>query len=400
MTIIAIIAEYNPMHNGHIYQINKIKKLHKDAHILVVMSGHFCQRGGACLYDKWTRADIAVSNGVDLVLQLPEFFSTQSAPIFSGGSINLLNSLNCVDYLYFSTETYSSDELKDIYYKQQKNKDSLKEKIKHYLAQGYSYPKSISMANNSLNIKSISLSNDILGYEYVKALIESKSAIIPQNIQRVGSGHKDEDITSKYPSSTTIRKSISNADVKSIYKYIAKKSDTNTDTLIKNAKFDSDFLNMIKYSIADKIERNSLHTIYQIDEGIDNKIAREYLTKYTLNDLITSLKSKRYTHTKISRMLFNCLLNITKDDIKTIIDKKHYCPYARVLAFNNKGRTILSIIKQTSHIPIISKVANFKADDIYISKMLQKDIYATKVYNINQKSTYYSDYLTSPIYKK
>ena len=390
MSIVSIICEYNPFHTGHQYQINKIKSLIRDAKILCLMSGNFVQRGDASILDKHTRAKIALKNGADLVLEMPCLFSTQVAPIFANGSISILNSLNTIDYLCFGSETGNLDALKKIAKNSFLNKNILKAQLKS----GKSYIKSYSSISNVP-----STSNDILGIEYIKAMINTNSSITPYTILREGSAYNDTSLSEKYSSATAIRHFFKT-------KIDEKKSILNTDFnfLMQNSieyfdekylKFDEDFFKYIKYAII--MNEKNLKNIFEISEGLENLIISNIKKADTLNQLIMMTKSKRYTYTRIRRIMFNILLNITKQDIVTIKENYYKSPYVRILGFNENGREILKEIKQRSDIELINKTSLYTPKDEYSKLFFEKDIKATQIYNIEKKSYYYNDFLTSPI---
>lgn len=386
------------MHQGHIYQIRKIKSLFQDSFIIVIMSGHFIQRGGVSVLDKWKRAEIAIHSGVNLVCELPVLYSTMPAEIYAKSAVTLIDNLKVSDTLFFSTESFNSNELLEIYYKSLENKKKIDELTQKYLKAGYSYPASFSSAKKSLNIPPINSSNDILGYEYIKALNLIKSNIKPITIRRIGSSYNSKEIKTGFPSATALRNEIKNKNYLEVIPYLTGNLDE--IYLEKYSKIDDDFYDIIKYSLAEKIANNSLKSIFGIKEGLDKRLEKTYISSKNLNDLILETKSKRYTYNLIKRLLFANLLNITKDDFQIIKENNFSPPYLRLLAFDDKGREILTKIKKNSTIPIITKVANFTPTTPYSKKVFQKDIYSTTVYNILQLSEYSDDYKVSPIYVK
>lgn len=384
MKIVGLICEYNPFHTGHKYQIGKIKSMIENAHIVCVMSGDFVQRGDVAILDKHTRTKIALENGADLVILLPTFFCTQVAPIFASGSISLLNMLNCVDYICFGSESGNIEKLKNLSKQKYNEKD-----MKNYLKNGDSYIKAYS------NISQIpNTSNDILAVEYIKSLELFDSNIKPITIKREGSLYNDTNLGNSFASATSIRTSIRNdIDMQKLIKYLPQNSIKYFER--KYIKFDEDFYNILKYAILSKKE--NLKYIFEINEGIENKILENISKSDSVEELIQSVKSKRYTYTRIRRMLFNILLDITKSDMSLIKENRYNIGYARVLGFNDRGRNIIKKIKNNSDIDIVNKVSSYNPKDKHTNMIFQKDIYATKLYNILKKSYYFDDYLTSPI---
>ena len=354
MQVSAIICEYNPFHSGHKYQIDSIKKNIEDTAIVCVMSGDFVQRGDVAIIDKHSRAEITVRNGADLVLQLPTFFSTQVAEIFAKGSISLINSLGCVDYLCFGSESGDVEKLNNNI-----NSNLDIQDLRQRLKKGNSFAKSYFKSESMMN-----MSNDILATEYIRALKNTNSNVIPFIIKRQGSNYNDKDLNKVFSSATAIRESLKKGEISKIDSFIPYKRQPYFETL----KFDDDFFEFIKYAIISK--KDALNNIFEIGEGLENRI------------------------------LFNILLDIKKSDIEAIKLKSFSVPYARVLSFNDKGREVLKRIKQIGDIKIMNKVANHSVQDAYEKMLFEKDILATKIYNISIKSRYSNDYKDTPIYVK
>ena len=230
-------------------------------------------------------------------------------------------------------------------------------------------------------------------------MINTNSSIIPCTILREGSAYNDTSLSEKYSSATAIRQFFKT-------KIDEKKSILNTDFnfLMQNSieyfdkkylKFDEDFFKYIKYAII--MNEKNLQNIFEISEGLENLIISNIKKADTLNQLIMMTKSKRYTYTRIRRIMFNILLNITKQDIATIKENYYKSPYVRILGFNEAGREILKKIKQQSDIELINKASSYTPKDEYSKLFFEKDIKATQIYNIEKKSYYYNDFLTSPI---
>ena len=355
MKSVGIICEYNPFHNGHIHHLNEVKKLYKDYTIILIMSGNFMQRGEISIINKWDKTEIALAHGIDLVIELPFIFSTQSADMFGFGAVQLLNYLN-VEYLIFGSETNNIETLKNIV-KTQKE-DKYNELVKKYLDQGYNYPTSMSKALTKYNFKHIDSPNDLLGISYVKAIDNLNSNIIPISIKRTNDYHKldKSDITS----ASSIRKLIK--ENKDISNYIPK------ETLNKITINEDHYFELLKYKI---ITSKDLSIYQTVDEGLNTRIKKYIINSNNLEELITKIKTKRYTYNKISRALTHILCDFTKEEALTY--KKN--EYIRILGFNNNGRKYLSKIKKDINIPIITK---YKDTD---SKILDIEIKTGQVYN-------------------
>lgn len=422
MKILGLIVEYNPFHNGHLYHLQKSIEKTKATHTIAIMSGNFLQRGEPALFDKYTRAHAAVKNGVDLVIELPTMFACQSAEIFSHGAITTLNSLNCVDAICFGSEEGDVDILYTISKILVDEPEEFKISLKKYLSDGMLFPTARSLAlfdyindfklldiskEKLLNI--LNSSNNILGLEYIKSILKLNSKIKPYTITRVQSDYNSETIESNICSATAIRKQLKDLnDISSISKVVP----NNTFDVLKS-KIDVDFYPMFDdnyFEILSSIiirDKNILNTYFDVNEGIENKIYQSIFTPLTLDDLKESIKSKRYTMTKIKRTLNNILLGITKNDMNKIKNVNNI-PYIRILAFNDKGREIIKNIKTNSDINIINKFSNisFSKDDEVFKTLIDYDIKASNIYNLiyykNNKNLLKGpmDFYISPKYVK
>jgi predicted nucleotidyltransferase len=401
VNITGIITEYNPMHNGHIYHINESRKITNCDGVICIMSGHFAQRGIPTILDKWTRATIALKNGVDLVIELPVVYSTSSAEFFSFGSVSILDNLNCVDNLVFGSESGSIETLQLIASALTNESVEFKEKLNFYLNKGLAFPRARTLAfidlyedKTSDDLHEImNSSNNILGIEYCKALNHLNSKINPITIMRKGSSYNEENLYENYSSATSIRKFLKSE----------KSSDVLSSTVpietllelqkIKESNFDfpseENFFPYLKYKLLS--EGSSILKIPDAYEGLGNKILKEIGNCTSYYDLIASVKSKRYTRTRITRILCQYLLNFNSYDLSRL--RKTAAPYARILGFNTIGREMLSIIKKNANIPLISKVPSKN-----INEILQLDLHSTKIYSLfNNKISYNDDFLKKPI---
>ncbi len=396
MKLLGLIVEYNPFHNGHLYHLKKSKEITNSTHTIAVMSGHFLQRGEPALFDKYTRSEMAVKNGVDLVVELPVIFSCQSAEYFSSGAIKLLNSLNIVDNICFGSEEGNIETLYKISQILVKEPYEFKNYLKKYLDNGLLFAKARSNAlfdyinnnkiidiNNEDLYNILNSSNNILGIEYIKSILKLKSSIKPHTITRIKSSYNSENIESEICSATAIRKNLKENNDISFLKDVVPKD---TFLTIKN-KIDNNFYPVFDENFYDELsftvlrDYKNLDKYFEVNEGIENKIYQNILKHDNLNDFILSLKSKRYTLTKIKRTLNNILLGIYKDDFEII---KHIdtLPYVRVLAFNDKGREIIKATKENSDIKIINKFSDISYnDDLIFNTMINYDIKATNLYN-------------------
>ena len=376
MKAIGIIAEYNPFHNGHLYQIEKIKEKYPGYVIVVVMSGNFTQRGDITIIDKWKRCELALKNGVDLVIELPFPFATQAADFFAYGAITILEYLG-VERVIFGSESDDIESL-SLIADCQLNNDEFDKLVKIYSKMGKNYPTALSCALLDLTGKKIDSPNDLLGISYLKVIKENNYRIIPEIIKRTNE-YNNKNLNNKISSATAIREALKNN--KSINKNVP---DMELDYL-KDLYFRDDYFTILKYKI---MTDNNLNIYQTVDEGIDKLLKKEIMKVKSFDELIMSIKSKRYTYNKLSRMLIHILCNFTKEKAS----KMKKITYIRILGLNKNGRKYLNAIKKNLEIPLISKVKREK------NFMLEYEIETTKVYDIIKNSNLFEKEFQSIIY--
>ena len=370
MEIIGIVAEYNPFHNGHLYQIEQIKKKYKDSTIIVVMNGNYTQRGEVTIVDKWQRAKVALNEGVDLIVELPYPFSTQSADYYAYGAITILEKLGCTKLIFGS----ESDNIEDLHLIAKAGlDDQVNELIKVYCKLGNNYPTAISQAIEDITGKRIDTPNDLLGISYIKTIIKNNYKIKPETIKRTNNYHSLE-TNNKISSASAIRNLIK--DNTPFQEFIPK------NTLSINETFHNieDYFSLLKYKI---ITEENLDKYQTVDLTYSKKIKKVINECQTRDELIHLLKKKHDTYNKISRMLLHILCNFTKEKANTFKE----ITYIRILGFNTKGREYLNIIKKNIDIPIISKINKNK------DQMLEFELETSKIYDIPyQGNSYEKEY--------
>lgn len=332
MKIIGIICEYNPLHNGHIYHFKKIKELYPDSLVILVLNGYFLERGDLSIISKKNKTNLALLNGIDIVVELPFVYGTQSADVFANASITYLEELKC-DYVIFGSESNDLDILNKITDYAINNSDEYNKNIKEYLDKGYNYPTALA---KSLNVEFDFKPNDLLGISYIKSIKLNKYNIKPLTIKRTND-YLDTSSNEIIISATNIREKLKNNI--DISKYIP---DLVLPT-IENISLDN-FFKTIKYKI---ITEKDLSIYLDVDEGIDNRLKKVINECNSLDELIEMTKSKRYTYNKIRRMLVHILVGFTKED-----NKKLTYDYLKILGFNNKGKKYLNKIKKDIKVPI------------------------------------------------
>ncbi|MCM0648711.1 nucleotidyltransferase [Clostridium swellfunianum] len=403
MKISAIISEYNPLHNGHVYHINKTKEITNSDAIICVMSGNYVQRGLPSMVDKWNRTKAVLECGIDLVLELPVLYSLSSAEFFAHGAVSLLNSLGTVDSLCFGSEIGDLNLIIKVANTLVKEPEDFKLQLKRYLDQGHVYPKARGLAlfdflskNDSENsdnlMEHLSSSNNILGIEYCKSLLKLDSKIKPYTVKREGSAYNDRSLSTIFSSATSIRKYIKDCNsIVELQKHMPSKS----YELIKKLKdndytfvFDEQLLPFIKYKYFS--QKESLKNLPDISEGLHNRIFKNLLISNNYNELIENIKTKRYTYTRINRIL--CQYFVGFDSFNTKELRSQPSPYCRVLGFNETGKKVLKQIKNNSSIPLLTKLPK------NINETMKLDIKATETYSLlNKFISPNSDYLISPI---
>lgn len=363
MKAIGIIAEYNPFHNGHLYHLNKIKEKYPEHAIVLVMSGNFTERGEVSLMNKFKKAEIAEAAGIDLIVELPFPFATQSADYFSYGAITLLEKLK-VEKVIFGSESNNIEDLNEIANAQLDNPDF--DKLVHiYSKFGNNYPTSLSLALEELTGKVINTPNDLLGISYIKTIKENNYNIKAETIKRTNNYHNQE-LDNEISSATSIRNALkNNQDISNqVPKFLL--------PYLNNLHFIDDYFKYLKYKI---ITDNDLSKYQTVNEGIENLLRKEIINCNSYDELVEKLKSKRYTQNKIKRMLLHILVGFTKEDASNMNE----ITYIRLLGFSLKGRNYLNQIKKEVDLPIISKINRNK------DKMLEFEIKTTEIYAINEK---------------
>lgn len=355
--------------------------------------------GSTSIIDKWSKAQMAIEGGFDLVIELPTVYAISSAENFADGAVKILNSMKIVDYLSFGTETqdYNSlDKIATILYNEPREYKNI---LQHELKKGLSFPKArqnaLMMYLNDIRnyAKLLSSPNNILGIEYIKALKKYSSNIVPYPIQRFESEYHSNKINGNIASSTAIRNIIKNDNLPILRKLMP---DSSFSILIDNLKTGhivpdlSTFEKIIIHNLR-KMSIDEIHMLPDVSEGLENSIKNAANSCNNIIDFLNIIKSKRYTSTRLQRILLYSLLNITKKEMD--ISKK-ITPYIRVLGFNNKGKLLISeIAKANPKLDIITSVKKYI--DISNNKnnkiLLEKDIWATNVYTIGYEDDSWSN---------
>ena len=413
MDVIGVIAEYNPFHYGHAWQLRELRRRFPSTDgVIVVMSGSITQRGTPAVLDKWTRAGHAVDGGADLVLELPFVFACRSAQDFARGGVSLLMQLGVVSHLAFGTEAADIAPLERA--AREIDTEKIQHRIAHGLSMGLSYAAALSSAlAEQLGIEEriLRTPNNILGMEYLRALHAKDADITPLALPRKTAAHGETRLRSGITSASSIR-TVLERDVPS-WEHIAA-------CVLPNVLGDlrrthphalpshGELLRLLRYEILTMTD-TELHSIYGISEGIENRLVRALRMAETYEELLTHASSKRYPKSRIGRLAIHLLLRLQKAQAE---DFDHAgCLYIRLLAFNGRGRMLLRRIKKFSPLPIITRTAEVLSSDArarspaklsLLQQMLAFDTRATELRTLilpqPHDGTCGTDFLSSPIY--
>ena len=357
--IIGIICEYNPLHNGHLYHLQKIKEMYPDSTVILVIPGYFTQRGDFSILTKYDKVKLSLEMGIDLVIELPFVFATQSADIFAKGAIEILEKLN-VQKLIFGSECNDITLLKNLVDYQNSSEYNIK--VKKYLDEGINYPTALSKALKDHFHYELKSPNDLLGISYIKAIKELNSHIEPITIKRT-SDYNSLKVDSDFVSASAIRNLINNH--QNIDKYVP-------NNVLNYSFIYTDYnkyFKLLKYKIVS--DSSILNKFQTVDEGIENRIMKVINECQSLDEFILKVKTKRYTYNKIKRMCLHILCSFTKEEAS----KFKNIEYIRLLGFNEKGKEYLSKQKKICTIPIVSKLSSLNNEMMELEKRVT-NIYA------------------------
>lgn len=383
MKITGIICEYNPFHNGHLYHIRKTRE-NGATHIVAVMSGNFVQRGDTAVMDKLERARLAVRSGADLVIELPVQYCLSSAENFAAGAVYLLESLGAVQELSFGSECGDAEVLKNALDKVDMIAKAHADDIKSIMEKGYTYPRALSSVLKGTDAdvaEIISSPNNLLAIEYMRSLKRLSSKMKPFTVKRVNAPHDGADPKNGYASASYIREVLeSERNVSAISKYT---TSVWTDAIAEAfRKGETASLGRLERVILYKLRSTSVEEIASINDvgqGLENRIYGARMAG-SLDELLFTVKTKRYTMARIRRIMLSLLIGITKEDMKQIP------PYGRILAFNERGREILAQAKDTAKIPFASSIAKLSQINETAERFAELEIRASDVYGLALKT--------------
>ena len=340
--VIGLIVEYNPFHNGHLHHIQEIDRLFEDNIKIAVMSGDFVQRGEPSLINKFEKIKIALSQGIDIVIELPAFYSTQSAEIFAKGSVNLLNKLSC-SHIVFGSESNDLDKLKRIATISLTKEFELS--LREFLAEGFSYPTAFSKALFDEKLGS----NDILAMEYLKAIKVINPKIEACSIKREKTGYYDDE-KDNFSSATYIRKILLDCNEKKEDKLNKIKNlvpEFSYKILEENFGIFSclsDFYDLIKYNIIKNY--SELKNIQDLEVGLENRLYKYSLENLSFEDFFNEVLTKRITISRLQRILLHSLFNLTENITEKV---KNKVPFVKILGFSARGQEYLNYLKKAEN---------------------------------------------------
>ncbi|MFI8676053.1 nucleotidyltransferase [Bacillus thuringiensis] len=365
--------------------MQQTKKLTQSDIIIAVMSGPFLQRGEPALTSKWYRTKMALANGVDLVVELPYVFATQKAETFANGAISILNALH-VSEICFGSEDGQIENFYNTISVQKNEEETFNCLLKQFMDAGNSYAKATSDAFSHIltSEKNIDMSqpNNILGFQYIKAILSQNSSIQAQTIKRFASHYHDETFNDQHiASATSIRKQLFSEE--GSFTTIEPFLPQATTSLLANYKQNygilhnwEQYFSFFKYKLM-TMSSGDLRHIYEIEEGLEHRILSKIQNSSSFYSFMEALKTKRYTWTRLQRACTHILTNTTKEEIRSANIEQH-APYIRLLGMSQKGQTYLSKNKKKIELPILTHTKTFdhaaldiekKANSVYFSIM-------------------------------
>lgn len=408
MKTIGIIAEYNPFHNGHAYQIRKIKEAAHADFVVVAMSGDFVQRGAPAALDKYCRTAMALSGGADVVFELPSLWAVSSAEDFAMAGITMFDKMGCIDGVCFGTETSDFKLLSSIADFFADESEHYQNLLSSYIKEGMTFPAARTKALLSFlpspSVESLlNTPNNILALEYLKAIRRRGSSLTPYPLKREGAGYHDTKLTtvpqdmqknsSDIPtaSATAIRALLSDSHLD--FSALAGTMPDGALALLQDYLAASPILtvdafsSILGYQLL-SMEKEELEQIYDITPDIANRIYKNRYEFHSFSQFCEHNKSRDITYTRMSRILLHIILHITKE-MYLVQKETDYIPYLRLLGFRKDATPFLSELKKTTSVPLLSRLSDAKkilseqsapALKTAAIELLQKDLFAADLY--------------------
>ncbi len=401
MNAVGLVVEYNPFHNGHAFHLHEAKKVANADIVIAVMSGNFLQRGEPALVSKWKRTEMALLAGADIVFELPYAFATQKADTFANGAVSILEAAGCQS-LCFGSEAGNIDSFQQTLLFLESNKEQYDKHVKRYIKEGNSYPKSSSLAFQEISpnqdLIDLSKPNNILGFQYITAAYNQQSQLKFFTVARKNANYHDQHFSSEsIASATSIRKALDseNGQMDSIRKFVP--NTTYENLLQYKEEFGlfhrwENYWPLLKFRLL-QTSASELKAIYEIEEGLENRILSIASEADSFQLFMEKLKTKRYTWTRLQRACVHILTNTTKEEMFMEIEKAEYL---RLLGMTIKGQAYLNKNKSRLGLPLISRISSQQ------SKQLKLDTRASKVYGLaapvgNQRALIEKEFKQPPI---
>ena len=375
MKVAGIIAEFNPFHNGHAFLVQKAREAGY-THVVAVMSGNFVQRGEPALFHHSVRTQAALRNGVDLVIQLPGVYAMSGAQSFARAGAEILDALGVVDSIVFGSECGNADLLSqtaDAVYGEE-----IKRLLPEELEKGISFASARENALRRINpvyADIIKSPNNILGVEYIAALKRLESKVNPLTFSRNGAAHDSDETDGKIAGASLIRELVRNGGK---WKKLVPDNTIdiyNASEIADIGRIESAVLYKIRTVSADELAKTP-----DISEGIENRILSAAKQSGSLEDLYSLAKTKRYSHARIRRIVWNCLLGVTADDLDKSV------PYIRITGFNKRGAEVIKAAKETARLPIMSKPSDLLQLDETAQRLFSLECTAGDIYSLCYKN--------------
>jgi predicted nucleotidyltransferase len=392
MNAVGVIVEYNPFHNGHAYHVQAAKEYSGADIVIAVMSGNFLQRGEPALVSKWTRTKMALYGGVDIVIELPYFFATQKAEVFANGAVSILTKAGCQSFC-FGSESGDIDSFYQTAAFLEEHQEAFDREVKREIGLGNSYPKALSLAFKNLSPKDtlidLTQPNNILGFQYIQAVLQQKSKIQAITVSRKNANYHDEHFASStIASATSIRKAFftQSDGSESIQQYVPSFTSELLMDYYKRYRLLHQWENYwpyLKYRLL-HISPNELQEIYEIEEGLENRFISAVIHAESFEHFMTLVKTKRYTWTRLQRACVHVLTNTKKKEMK--IPNKT-ASYLRLLGMTTNGKQYLNKMKDHIDLPIVSKLSAFQNEEIEL------DIKASRIYSLGVPADRQSEFL-------
>lgn len=363
MKACGLVVEYNPFHHGHLHHVQQAKKISSADCVIAVMSGSFLQRGEPAIIDKFHRAKAALASGVDIVLELPYAFAVQSSELFAKGAVHTLHEIGA-ETLVFGSESGYIDDFLSSYNMFKTKEDDYNYYLKEAINQGNAFPQASQKAYTRIGMHTshvdLSLPNNILGFSYLKTILEQQLSIKPLTIKRIKNSYHDQEMSGTISSATSIRKQLLHEQEPLQGPLLDSMPQATIDQLKRYKQIASSwhdwekYFPFIYYRVL-SMTPQELAAIYGIDEGIEHRIIRSIKQATSFDDWVQAIKTKRYTWTRIQRMFVHILTNTKKEELKGINDMDSV-PYLRLLGMSTTGQKYLNQRKKDVNIPMISSL--------------------------------------------